>query len=233
MSNKRFFYIVGAACIAAVAAVGITVSNNIKSDAGEKQYEMELKTQPKTTEIDIKPAAVPKSDVPKETDTSAQANSTEVKRKTAKQISEEKEKNIKFIMPTEGVVTTKFSSDALVYSPTFDDWRTHTGIDIDAEPDTQVKAVLDGTVEKVYLDEMMGNTIEINHGGGLLTRYSNLSTTELVKEGAQVKQGDIISGIGNTAAAEKMQNPHLHFEVIYEGAQTDPLEKLKSEIIMP
>ncbi len=225
MNNKKTFYIVGVVCAAALMVTGFVVTNNIKSGVEKIQYEMELKSPSPTPKAipSAKPASAKNTDIPKETPAAP----------PVRQVAAKKESKPKFIMPAEGAVSTKFSGDALVYSPTFDDWRTHTGIDIDAEPDTQVKAAADGTVSKIYLDEMMGNTIEIDHGDGLVTKYSNLSTIDLVSEGLSVKAGDIISGIGNTAAAEKSQAPHLHFEAIYKNEAIDPLTEFQSEIVMP
>lgn len=67
----------------------------------------------------------------------------------------------KFDAPLSGKIITEFSADAPVYSKTLDQYMTHYGIDIAAPLDTQVKAIADGTVTKVYTDDKYGITIEI------------------------------------------------------------------------
>ncbi len=134
--------------------------------------------------------------------------------------------NTKLIMPVNGIITVNHSLETMVYSHTFGDWRVHKGIDIDAEPGTQIKAVADGTIARVYTDEMMGRVIEINHGD-FVSVYAGLATIEKVEQGAEVGQGDVISEIGNTALNEAAQSPHLHFEILYGGNSVDPIEYLK------
>ncbi|NLY45282.1 MAG: M23 family metallopeptidase [Tissierella sp.] len=126
------------------------------------------------------------------------------------------------IMPIEGEILTEYAKDKLVYSETLEEWRGHPGIDIKAKLGTAVKAVLDGTVSKVYEDSLWGKTIVIDHGEGLETIYSNLGTLEMVEVGIKVKQGDNISTIGKTAQIELLMEDHLHFEVIKNQKTADP-----------
>jgi murein DD-endopeptidase MepM/ murein hydrolase activator NlpD len=122
----------------------------------------------------------------------------------------------------EGKVTVGFSGNGLVYSKTLDQYVVHQGIDIQAPLDSQVMAVADGTVTKVYNDDKLGITIELKHKDNYVSRYSNLSTDRMVEEGDVVKSGDIISGVGITALFESMDSPHLHFEVWKDGNPIDP-----------
>lgn len=126
------------------------------------------------------------------------------------------------VQPVKGTISKKFSPEAPVYSKTLDQYTIHEGIDIDAELSAQVCAAAEGTVTKVYSDDKMGLTIEITHGDGLITKYSNLSTDKMVGEGDVVKQGQVISGIGDTALFESIDPTHLHFEVWKDGAAVDP-----------
>ncbi|NLY42862.1 MAG: M23 family metallopeptidase [Clostridiaceae bacterium] len=130
------------------------------------------------------------------------------------------------IPPVDGEIIMDFSIDVPIYSKTMEDWRTHKGIDIRSERGTQVKAVADGIVEKVYNDDKMGITIVIDHGNGLKTVYSNLSSDKMVKEGQHIKQGEVISGVGDTAMIEIGDQPHLHFEMIKDGKNVDPKQYL-------
>lgn len=85
--------------------------------------------------------------------------------------------------PVEGGTISKgYSGNDLVYSLTLDQYIVHSGIDIEAPPDTPVKAVKGGTITKIYNDDKMGITIDISHGDGYITRYCNLSTDRMVGE---------------------------------------------------
>jgi len=135
-------------------------------------------------------------------------------------------KKVKMIMPVNGKIIKAFSHDALVYSKTMNDYRTHSGIDIAAPKNERVVAALDGKIEKIYTDDMYGITIEISHDNGLKTVYKNLSTAEMVKEGQKVTQGTPISGVGDTALAEIADESHLHFEVYKDGKVVNPKDYL-------
>lgn len=126
------------------------------------------------------------------------------------------------IMPIQGDIITEFAQDKLIYSETLEEWRGHSGIDIKAEIGANVIAPMDGTVTKVYEDSLWGKTIVIDHGNGLETKYCNLGTLEMVKEGLNVKQGDYIATVGKSAQIELLMEDHLHFEVIKNQKTVDP-----------
>lgn len=126
-----------------------------------------------------------------------------------------------------GVITKDFSGDELIYSATLDQYIVHSGVDIEAAPETPVKAVKGGTVTKVYNDDKLGITIEISHGSGYMTRYGSLSTDRMVEEGDVVEAGDVISGVGITALFESSDPPHLHFEVLQDGIPINPTKFIK------
>lgn len=132
------------------------------------------------------------------------------------------EANQNSIWPLSGEIITVFTTDNLIYSETLGEWRGHSGIDIKADLGTKVKAVKGGKVKKIEEDDLWGITIIIDHGNGLETKYANLATKEMVKEGIEVKQGDEISTVGKTAGVEMLMDSHLHFEVIRDGKLVDP-----------
>ena len=127
----------------------------------------------------------------------------------------------KLMLPVQGEIIVTYAKDTMVFSKTMNDWRIHEGIDIKGDVGTQVKAGADGIVEKAYKDDKLGFTIIINHGNGIQTKYCNLSSIDMVKEKQAVKMGDVIGGIGETAAYESADLPHLHFEVIENGKSQD------------
>lgn len=135
--------------------------------------------------------------------------------------------NSAYAAPVKGKIINKFSSEVPIYSKTLDQYVVHNGIDIEAPADAQVMAVAEGTVTRVYTDDKLGITIEVSHGNGLITKYSNLSTTKMVGEGDVVKKGQVISGVGNSALFESLEPSHLHFEVLKDGLPIDPSSYVK------
>ncbi len=128
--------------------------------------------------------------------------------------------SIKFPL-REGHITQVHSMEAPVYSRTFEDWRVHKGIDVSAAAGTQVLAVVDGIIDDVYTDPMMGIVITLKYKEYTFL-YANLSTDVLVKKGKAVKAGQAISGVGSSASAESGQEPHLHFEMYQSSVPVDP-----------
>nr|WP_326186155.1 M23 family metallopeptidase [uncultured Oscillibacter sp.] len=130
------------------------------------------------------------------------------------------------VSPLQGEVLTAFSVDQLVYNATLADWRTHDGVDISAEAGASVLAACSGTVAAVTEDILMGTTVTISHDDGYQTTYANLQAGPTVEKGDTVSAGQIIGAVGDTAAAEAAQGPHLHFSVTKDGDAVDPDEFL-------
>ena len=126
------------------------------------------------------------------------------------------------ISPLDGTTVTVFSMTELLYDQTMADWRTHNGIDVQADEGAAVKTAADGTVLSVTNDELMGTTVVIQHSGGYTTQYSSLQAEVPVVEGQTVSAGDIIGCVGSTSAAESEMGPHLHFSVSQNGSVIDP-----------
>jgi len=133
------------------------------------------------------------------------------------------------IWPVDGKLDAGFAIETLVYSETLEHFTTHHGIDIMAEENTPVKAALPGEVIEVLTDSRLGITISIKHEDGLITRYSNLCTDAMVKIGDKVIQGQTISGVGTSSIFESAEGPHLHFEVLKDGQNVDPMDYLAEE----
>ena len=110
----------------------------------------------------------------------------------------------------------------LLYDPTMADWRTHDGIDVQADEGAAVKTAAAGTVQSVTDDELMGTTVVIQHEGGYATQYSSLQENTPVAQGQAVTAGEVIGYVGSTSAAESRMGPHLHFSVSRDGAVIDP-----------
>lgn len=147
----------------------------------------------------------------------------------ANQVVEEEEKSIElnFEFPVEGEIVRDFAINNLVFSETLQEWTTHTGIDIKADKTTVVKSAEEGTVKTIKNDPRYGLTVIVEHEGGYQTVYSNLLTSEFVVEGEKIQKGQSIGTVGNTAAFEIADEPHLHFEILKDYIQVDPNIYLK------
>ena len=135
--------------------------------------------------------------------------------------SETKQADISFSKPVEGEIVKEFAQDNLIYSNTLEEWTTHTGIDIKAEKTTVVKSAEAGMVKSIKNDPRYGLTIVIEHQNGFQTVYSNLLTSEFVVEGENVEKGQSLGTVGNTAAFEIADEPHLHFEILKDSVAVD------------
>lgn len=136
---------------------------------------------------------------------------------------------ISMVWPVQGELGMGYAVETLTYSKTLEHFTTHHGIDIMAEERTPVKAVLGGKIIEILTDSRLGITISIDHGDGLLTRYSNLYTDLIVNTGDNVTQGQTISGVGTSSIFESAEGPHLHFEVLLNGESVDPMKYLAEE----
>ena len=131
------------------------------------------------------------------------------------------------VHPLQGEVVAAFSVDALQYSETMGDWRTHDGVDIAADAGTPVCAASAGTVLDVRSDDLMGTTVVLSHDGGFDTLYANLQATPTVEIGDYVTAGQVIGAVGATALSESAEPTHLHFGVTRDGDPIDPEEYLR------
>lgn len=157
-------------------------------------------------------------------------NETKTTNATSSKTTEKKEetkKELSFQKPVDGEIMKGYAKDNLVYSETLQEWTTHLGIDIKAEKTTVVKAAEAGTVKSIKNDPRYGLTIVIEHNDGYETVYSNLLSSEFVVEGEKVERGQSIGTVGNTAAFEVADEPHLHFEILKDSIPIDPTTYMK------
>ena len=96
--------------------------------------------------------------------------------------------------------------------------RTHAGIDLNGYTGQEIYAADSGRVIYAGVRGGYGNTVIIDHGGGLATLYAHQSSIA-VRNGVNVTVGDVIGYVGSTGLST---GPHLHFEVRINGAHTDP-----------
>ena len=99
----------------------------------------------------------------------------------------------------------------------------HKGVDWAVPSGTGVYASCGGRVSKAGWGSGYGYVIYIEHEDGRQTRYGHLSKV-LVKTGQEVRQGDRIALSGSTG---NVSGPHLHFEILVNGSQVNPLKYLE------
>lgn len=96
--------------------------------------------------------------------------------------------------------------------------RNHDGLDLAAPEGTPIKAADGGTVTRAGWYSGYGLCIDIDHGGGKMTRYGHCSSVS-VSAGEKVYQGQLIGAVGNTGNS---YGAHCHFEYRIGGAAVDP-----------
>jgi murein DD-endopeptidase MepM/ murein hydrolase activator NlpD len=101
----------------------------------------------------------------------------------------------------------------------------HPGIDISTPLGTKVVAPADGVVVFRGSKGGYGNSIVIDHGYGVVTRYAHLDGFN-VSPGQRVKRGDVIGFVGNTG---KSTAPHLHYEVWLNDQMQNPIRFILDE----
>ncbi|MEF9932430.1 MAG: M23 family metallopeptidase, partial [Bacteroidales bacterium] len=96
----------------------------------------------------------------------------------------------------------------------------HNGIDLLGATGTDILASANGVVEQISRKgKKEGNTITINHGNGYVTKYMQVGDI-LARQGQRVVQGMVIGRIGLSGISFA---PHLHYEIVYNGKNMDPV----------
>jgi len=128
-------------------------------------------------------------------------------------------------------ISSKFSNSRL--HPVLRIRRPHHGVDYAAPLGTPVHAIANGVVTHKYFERGGGNVLKIKHSRGYVSGYLHLSRyAKGIKEGTQVKQGDLIAYVGSTGTST---GPHLDFRIWKNGTAIDPLKMtdVKGEDISP
>lgn len=125
--------------------------------------------------------------------------------------------HIPSIMPTAGWLSSAFSRSR--FHPILHIRRPHEGIDVSAPMGAPIVAPAAGVVTMVTVQTGYGNVLEIDHGGGIVTKYAHCSRI-VVRVGQHVKRGQVIANVGNTGLST---GPHLHYEIHVSGKVVDPL----------
>ena len=109
------------------------------------------------------------------------------------------------------------------YHPVFKRMNLHGGQDLSSKPGPgPIVAVTSGRVVRAGWDTTgYGNVVDLQHAGGIQTRYAHLATINpAIAPGADVAVGQQLGVEGSTGAST---GNHLHFEVIADGERVDPI----------
>lgn len=117
---------------------------------------------------------------------------------------------------TSGYISSLFGSRNDPFTGQLGD---HKGVDFAGREGSDILAVASGVVTWAGDRYGYGEMVEVNHGNGYLTRYAH-NSENLVAVGDTVKRGDVIARMGDTGRAT---GPNLHFEVLLNGRNVDPL----------
>ncbi|MDX2224489.1 MAG: peptidoglycan DD-metalloendopeptidase family protein [Rhodospirillaceae bacterium] len=99
--------------------------------------------------------------------------------------------------------------------------KMHQGVDFGAPSGTPILAAGDGVIEKREYFGGYGNYIRIRHHSGYSTAYAHLSKfAPDAKLGRRVRQGQVIGYVGSTGRSTA---PHLHFEILRNARQVNPM----------
>jgi len=99
----------------------------------------------------------------------------------------------------------------------------HDGVDIASARGTSVLAAGHGVVVITKRSDLLagfGNYVEIDHGHGIITRYSHLEEIT-VRTGQKIKKGQTLGTVGSSGGSIA---PHMHYEVIEKGVNIDPIK---------
>ena len=136
-------------------------------------------------------------------------------RNSAPQLTEESASG--FIMPIEGSIGSR--DFGVHVHPIFGTERMHNGVDIGCVMDQPIWAAKAGSVISSGWRNGYGNTVMIEHEGGIVTVYAHLNQT-LVSRGHSVNIGELIGKCGSTGWST---GPHLHFETRVGSVPHDPV----------
>jgi murein DD-endopeptidase MepM/ murein hydrolase activator NlpD len=144
----------------------------------------------------------------------------QIKKDYLNRVTPEREWSGSFAAPAEAAISDVFGSERIFNGKTS---SPHLGLDFRVPTGTPVAAMNDGTVLLARPMFFEGNFVVIDHGQGLLTLYLHLSEFK-VKEGDQVKRGQIVGLSGGTGRAT---GPHLHVAVRWQGTYLDPASLMR------
>ena len=142
------------------------------------------------------------------------------------------------VISTEAIIIRPYTSEGIKIAKNFYDYQDeasdqqnaiiyyentyiqNSGVDYQASEVFDVVSILDGTVEEVKEDQILGKVVQIRHSNDMISVYQSLSEVS-VQEGDEVLSGQIIGKSGTSNINADLGN-HLHFELYYQGQIVNP-----------
>lgn len=217
--NKNLKALFSVVCIS-IIALGLIVyfsTQTSNNDMVDEPQTIVDSTKPVQNPVTVKDTTAPTT-----TEPTTKATTQATTQSTSMPLSETNTPFVSFYNYPLSETVLKGYTEELVYNETMGDYRSHTAIDFKAEEGAGVSSINDGRVLNVYNDAMLGMTVEIDHGGTLIAKYSGLEVVSVAK-GDSVMIGETIGTLGKVPF-EASSDCHLHFETKYEGAYVDPLD---------
>ena len=119
----------------------------------------------------------------------------------------------------------------VVYNNTSTDkWYYHKAIDFAADAGTDVVAMGDGYVLSISTSSTLGNLVILQHADGIQTVYRFVEPVSGLREGDQVKQGDVIAKVADAYGTEYKDGAHLHLEMLVNGSAVDPTDYINATL---
>ncbi len=235
MSRFGKLYIAAAICTACVCLVALAVTTKI-SDSALKEAEKATVSIPTAAPIDsliqssVDLTSIASINTPEPTPLPTRTPEPAAEPEQIESVETglfKKNEKIKLIMPTEGDILNECSLDKLKKSKTLGDWRTHNGVDINADMSDAVNAAANGTITLSEYDTQMGYVVTIEHEGGYETVYANLASNEMAEVGRKINAGECLGAVGDSAVFEKLEDAHLHFELKKDNKYLNPMEYME------
>lgn len=132
--------------------------------------------------------------------------------------------------PVEGSIILDYSMDATTYFPTLDQYKYNPAVIIQSEVGTDVCAAADGIVESITETEETGLTVTMDIGSGYKLVYGQLQNVNY-STGSYIEKGAVVGTVASPTKYYSVEGSNLYFEMLENGAPTDPVGYLKEGII--
>ena len=129
-----------------------------------------------------------------------------------------------FDLPFEkATISKEYTDSSLLYDATTKIWCTHQALDFACTEGQEVKAVYGGKITKIENSMMNGTVVYLKVSDELTVVYKGLSSNISLKEGTEVKKGDVFGKV-TSFLTEKADGVHLHLELFKKDKLIDPTE---------
>ena len=217
--NKNLRALFSVICIS-IIALGLIVYFSTRTSDNDSVNEPT--TIVDTTKAVQNPVTVKDTTAPTTTETTTKETTEATTQSTSMPLSDTNTPYVSFYKYPIGETVLKGYTEAPVYNETMRYYKSHAAIDFKGDEGTDVYAINDGRVLSVYNDAMLGMTVEIDHGGKLVAKYSGLEVVNVAK-GDPVMIGTTIGTLG-AVPFEASSDCHLHLETRLDGTPVNPLD---------